>query len=271
MRVAIAGKGGAGKSFLTGTLARILARQGRRVLVLDSDPMPGVSISLGMGPIDEDMLGDAVERGPDDRWRLKRGIGPVRAVRRFSRQGPDGVHLLQFGKAGGQGLAPIMGSVAGFSQVVRRLAQERALADWTLLGDLPAGPRQTAFDWAPYADRTVVVVEPTIQSILTAGRIARLVSTRGRSAVIPVANKVTSPDDAMLIADGLGLEIRAAIPLDVEVARADRLGLAILDHAPGARATEAVEALAALLSDGPGPDPTARDTLRARSSAGGRP
>jgi cellulose biosynthesis protein BcsQ len=35
--LATAGKGGAGKSVLAGTLARILARRGHRVLAVDSD------------------------------------------------------------------------------------------------------------------------------------------------------------------------------------------------------------------------------------------
>ncbi|MDP8932341.1 MAG: AAA family ATPase, partial [Actinomycetota bacterium] len=42
MRVAFVGKGGSGKSALAGTLARALARRGESVLVLDSDPMPGL-------------------------------------------------------------------------------------------------------------------------------------------------------------------------------------------------------------------------------------
>ena len=50
MRIAVVGKGGAGKSVIAGTTARLLARQGRRVLALDSDLLPGLSISLGSGP-----------------------------------------------------------------------------------------------------------------------------------------------------------------------------------------------------------------------------
>ena len=50
MRIAVVGKGGAGKSVIAGTSARLLARQGRRVLALDSDLLPGLSISLGSGP-----------------------------------------------------------------------------------------------------------------------------------------------------------------------------------------------------------------------------
>jgi CO dehydrogenase nickel-insertion accessory protein CooC1 len=47
LRLAVVGKGGAGKSVIAGTLARLLARRGERVLALDSDLLPGLALSLG--------------------------------------------------------------------------------------------------------------------------------------------------------------------------------------------------------------------------------
>ncbi len=60
------GKGGAGKSVIAGTIARLAARDGARVLALDSDPLPGLSLSLGSGPeLAEPRLLQAVKQ--DDR------------------------------------------------------------------------------------------------------------------------------------------------------------------------------------------------------------
>ncbi len=61
MRVAFVGKGGAGKSALSGTFARVLARRGDRVLALDSDPMPGMAFSLGVPASDAGLPDDVVE------------------------------------------------------------------------------------------------------------------------------------------------------------------------------------------------------------------
>ena len=47
-RVAFIGKGGAGKSFIAGTVARLLARRGDNVLALDIDTMPGTALTLGL-------------------------------------------------------------------------------------------------------------------------------------------------------------------------------------------------------------------------------
>src|SRR3954462_14287342 len=84
LRIAVVGKGGAGKSVLAGTLARVLARRGDRVLALDSDLMPGLAFSLGAQPPAAPPLADAAERDADGRWRLRKGIGPARAVAQYS-------------------------------------------------------------------------------------------------------------------------------------------------------------------------------------------
>ena len=48
MKLAIAGKGGAGKTSLTGSIARMVARDGYRVLAVDNDMNPNLSLTLGI-------------------------------------------------------------------------------------------------------------------------------------------------------------------------------------------------------------------------------
>ena len=243
MRIAVVGKGGAGKSVIAGTAARILARRGHRVLALDSDLMPGLAFSLGAASPAEPALSAAAERGEDGRWRLRKGIGPVRAVRRYTVAAPDGVRLLECGKVGAEGLAPIMGAVNAFYQVIHRLPRAAALRDWTVIGDLPAGPRQTAFDWAPYADTFLVVVEPTWKSALTARRILRIARSRPGVRALAVANKVGAAADAERVEALVGEPLAAAVPEDDAVAGAERLGRALLDHAPSSAAVGAIDGL----------------------------
>ena len=57
MKIAVSGKGGAGKTMLSGTLARVvLARSGRKVHALDADTNPMLGVSLGLGPEETDIL-----------------------------------------------------------------------------------------------------------------------------------------------------------------------------------------------------------------------
>ncbi len=48
MRLAVAGKGGSGKTTIAATLARLYARRGYRVNALDDDPNPNLGVAVGL-------------------------------------------------------------------------------------------------------------------------------------------------------------------------------------------------------------------------------
>lgn len=251
LRLAVVGKGGAGKSVISATLARQLARRGHRVLALDSDTVPGLSISIGAGVSDEVPLNAAAVRNSKGRWQLVKGVGAARAVQRFATDAPDGVRLLQIGKTDRRGLGPNRASHQAFYKVIHRLDDVRSLDDWVILGDLPAGPRQAAYDWAPYAQRFLLVVEPTWQSMLTARRIVRIAGTmRDDREFSLVVNKVTADTDADRVQEFLGVPLLGTVPADDAVRAAERAGVALLDTAPDSPAARAIERLAAQLDAG---------------------
>jgi len=263
VRLAVVGKGGVGKSVVAGTAARLLARRGHTVLALDSDLMPGLARSLGLGAGADvaSPLEGAAERGEDGRWRLKKGVGPVRAVRRYAVAAPDGVKLLQSGKLPPEGTGAIMSSLQAYYKVVHRLPRARTFADWAMVGDLPAGPRQAASNWAPFAETFLVLVEATWQSALAARRVARVVRSReGSGAVGLVANKVTEPADVGRVEELVGEPVVAAIPADERVREAERAGVALLDHDPSSPAARAIERLVDDLAGWEGPRAVASAT-----------
>lgn len=238
------GKGGAGKSVIAGTMARILARGGQRVLALDSDLLPGLSVSLGSGPdpVEPPLLAAATKDG-DGRWSWRTGIGPETAAQRFATDAPDGVRLLQRGKLPPEGFHAIVGSSKAFYEVVHGLREAEAFRDWALIGDLSGGPREPADDWAPYARLYVIVVQPSTQSALTARRLARLVRMRDGTRLAFVANRVQGERDVRHIEGLIGEPVLASVPADDDVATAERLGIAPIDHVPEASAVAAIERL----------------------------
>jgi CO dehydrogenase maturation factor len=248
VRVAFVGKGGAGKSSLAGTFARQLAATGERVLALDSDPMPGLAFSLGIPQTDTGLPDEAVEEYDDEegrrRYRLH-GMTGADAVDRYAVRTPDGVHVLQLGKARGPEWRNTRQHF-GFQRVLDDLPTD----GWSIVGDLPGGTRQPFMTWGRYAQTFLVVVEPTASSLLTGRRLARLAATAGAPRVLAVANKVRAPEDAAQVAARTGLEVLGPVPFDPQVGEADRLGRAVLDHAPDGRAARAVRSLVeALLSE----------------------
>jgi CO dehydrogenase maturation factor len=92
MKIAVAGKGGVGKTIVSGTLARALARSGQDVIALDGDVNPMLGISLGVGPEETDRLvaaRQALDEGVLDHEPTATGL-----VERFGTDGPDGVRLV---------------------------------------------------------------------------------------------------------------------------------------------------------------------------------
>ena len=247
--LAVAGKGGTGKSVVAGTLARVLARRGHRVLAVDSDPMPGLAHSLGVAEPEVTALLAAAEKDEGRGWRLKPGIGPARAVAGFTTPAPDGVRMLQLGKAREDGLAALTGAVTAFLRIVQRLPEARSLHRWTIVGDLPAGPRHPGAGFSAYARRYLVLVEPTGQSALTARRIARIARDHLGADVHFVASKISDGEQRERVERLLGEEADFEIPADPAVPDAERRGLAVLDAAPHSEVVRAVERLADAIAE----------------------
>ena len=51
MKVAVAGKGGSGKTTIAGTLARVMADRGQNVVAIDDDSNPNLAVTLGAGSV----------------------------------------------------------------------------------------------------------------------------------------------------------------------------------------------------------------------------
>ena len=96
MKVAIAGKGGAGKTSVSGTMARLLARRGHRVLAIDGDSNPNLALTLGL-PLERlegvpTLTRDLVHRTAGGAARLTTTLDELCSTHAL--QAPDGVTLL---------------------------------------------------------------------------------------------------------------------------------------------------------------------------------
>ncbi len=88
MKIGISGKGGTGKTTLSATLARCLARRGRRVLAIDCDSNPNLAMSLGMDAASAARLRPMPGRAFD----APRDVTELLAE--YARTGPDGVRIV---------------------------------------------------------------------------------------------------------------------------------------------------------------------------------
>lgn len=237
LRLAVIGKGGAGKTVISSTLARLLARQGRKVLAADMDTNPGLAYSIGLGRgADHGLPLEALEKneGAAYGWQLRSGLLPRQAVEQFAVPAPDGVSFLSFGKIGEVDKESAKRTVVALIQILLGFGEP----GWDVIGDLEAGPTTPFERYHAFSDDVVVVVGPAWRSAMTARRLLPMVG-EGRSTTI-VANRFRNEPDHP------GLVPRVRIPFDPDVAEAERQGLSPLDECPDSPAIQAIGEVAEL-------------------------
>ena len=109
MRLAVAGKGGSGKTTISAALARSLARDGYQVVAIDGDPNPNLATALGvsadernsMKPIPSDMVEEVQDLAGHVHLTVVRPLHEIAEL--CGMRAPDGVRVLmgsQVEKAG---------------------------------------------------------------------------------------------------------------------------------------------------------------------------
>jgi CO dehydrogenase maturation factor len=240
LRLALVGKGGAGKTVTAATLARLLARRGRKVLAVDLDTNPGLAFSLGLPHDTTGLPAEAVEehQGAAYGWQLASGLSPEVAVRRYTTPAPDGVRYLGVGKIDAPEKQAARQTMIAVLQILRGFADP----EWDVIADLEAGPTTPFEGYHTFAERVLVVVGPEWRSALTARRLLPVI---GAISTTVVANRWRGADDHA------GLVPAVRIPFDPAVVEAERLGRAPLDHCPGSPAMSVIEDLADQLTTSP--------------------
>lgn len=108
MKAVISGKGGSGKTTISGTLARIVGRSGMPVLAIDADTNPNLALTLGMGPETFDRLeplphGLMEHKQLNGETLLSLSLPVEEVTDRFACEGPDNVRLMMVGEVRGAG------------------------------------------------------------------------------------------------------------------------------------------------------------------------
>jgi len=203
-RLAVAGKGGVGKTTLVALLAELLARRGYQVLAADEDPQMNLALSLGVSPEEAEKIvplshnkayiEEKTGTKPDSGWggllRLNPDVSDV--VRRFGLQLKPNLSLLAMGSVD----QAATGCLCPQNNLLKAVMRFIVLKPGEIiLVDTQAGPEHFGRGVLKGFSLLLVVTEPT----LTALQVAQKSMTFARQLAIPhrklVVNKVRGEED----------------------------------------------------------------------------
>jgi CO dehydrogenase maturation factor len=244
MKIAVCGKGGSGKSTISGALARHLARRGHKVVALDADPNPNLGISLGVPPETVETMRPILNALLDAGHTHKDPTPPADdLLSRFGIDAPEGIRLVATGKIERPSDACLC---CGSHNTTRQFFGELPADDRVVLADLEAGLNDLIWARPGPHDVVLAVTEGSAKSVEIARRACRLGEEMGVARIIGVSNRTVSEADASRIAEVLGVET-FSIPEDRAIEDADHLGVAPIDADPSSPAMVAVGELADLI------------------------
>ncbi|MGQ9573723.1 MAG: ATP-binding protein [Thermoguttaceae bacterium] len=230
MKLAVAGKGGVGKTTVAAALARHWARLGRSVIAVDADPDGNLASALG---IPEDSIPQPIARMRDlilERTGARDdGVGLMFKMNPTVEDLPErfcvhvgGVRLLVLGtvQSGGKGCMCPEGAVLKslMQHLLLRLPEDVIL-------DMEAGLEHMGRASARGVDWMITVVEPGMRSIQTARHVQRLAGDIGIRRTFVVANKVRTEYEREQLQRALGQQtLLGVLPYSEELAAADLEG-----------------------------------------------
>lgn len=273
MKIATVGKGGSGKTTVAGTLARILARRGGKVLAIDGDPNPNLALTLGISREAADGIRaipssvmKVVENAGDR--RLEMTVSEEELISNYAAVAPDGIELIVMGKPA-HGTAG-SGCMCASHRAVRGLISEMSGHGEHTVTDMEAGLEHLKRGTARNVDLMLVVAEPYYRSLEAAARTVSLARELAIPHIHVVANKVKNAADRAAIETFCAqheMPILGTVPLDEQFVEAERRALAPIDFAPDCAGVQAITAIAdeVLRLEGTTPRAPSTETMPARS------
>jgi CO dehydrogenase maturation factor len=254
MKIAIVGKGGVGKTTISGALCRIFARQGKKVIAIDADPNPNLSTILGLkagSPQPKALSTDILERVEDPQGnRLIKVRTPIEDIlAQYGQKTADDVTLLIVGKPEVAGSGCMCGSHTTVRELVHTALSDNK--DSVTIVDMEASLEHMKRGTSQYVDVMLVIVEPYYRSLEAAMRFVVLANDLGIKHITVIANKVTTQQEEGAIRQFCSrnkLTLELILPYNDQVKAADLHGESFVDYSGQNPVIQSLEKFAAGLS-----------------------
>ena len=255
MKVAIAGKGGVGKTTIAATLARLLGRAGLSVLAIDADPAMNLATALGISPAlvktivpisdNPNLIEERTGARPGETSGAVFNLTPrvEDLASKFGVTASDNTKLLVLGTVKSAGSGCMCPANALLRALLRHLLLRKGEA---VVMDMEAGLEHLGRGVIRGVDVVMTVLEPRPPSIQVYESITALAGQLGVRTVMPVGNKVANTTEEEFLrreVEASGHKLYASIPYDANVVGAEMSRTALLEFAPNSPSVKAIDGL----------------------------
>lgn len=241
MKVVISGKGGAGKTTVSGTLARIFSEKGYKVLAVDGDPSMNLHTSIGVAnptPISKlKLIAERAVISPGI-YNLNPRVEDIPDKYASTK---ENIKLIVMGtvEKGGEGC--VCPENTFLRAMMRHLVLKR---DELLILDTEAGVEHLGRKTAEGFDLMLILCEPSMKAVEAANRICALARQIGVKEIYAVGNKITSKEQEKFISENLNFEVLDFIPFDEEIMKSDLANEPLIDYSSNSEALNIIRELA---------------------------
>jgi CO dehydrogenase maturation factor len=251
VKIAVSGKGGVGKTLVSGTLASYFAQKGFKVMAIDADPSPNLALTLGIPieeankivPISENaaLLESKTRTDYPGVFKLHFTVDDI--VEENGMKSPYGVNLLVMGTVKSAGSGCACGANAVVRELLRYMIVDR---DEIVVVDMEAGVEHMGRGTASQVDIMLIVADSSRKSLEIAKKLTNFAHQAGIENVMIIGNRIRDTEEKDLITkftENNELELLALIPYDDTVVKADRVGEAPLKYAEVSESVKAIQGI----------------------------
>ena len=228
MKIAVAGKGGVGKTLVAAGLAWSFARRGFHTIAVDADPAPNLGVSLGLTiheissilPISENaaLIESKTRTGFPGVYSLTFSVDDI--IRNFAVPTPSGAQLLVMGTVKSMGSGCTCAANTVLRSLIHHLVVDR---DEALVLDMEAGLEHLGRGTAQGVDVMLVVTDANAKSLETARIITLMAAESAVPNIVIVGNRIGSEDEMRIVsafAQEIEFSLIGTIPYDSAVMKA---------------------------------------------------